>query len=189
MLLTRKQHAHLIDIIYDHTDVLSLFDGDLGFCDARKHSIPTTMDKPVYLPHRQIPIQLQSEVRKIDTLGSYAGRVMVSDKKQPICIPAGMSKVVVGRTQEKLPRGSDMVEATNDDILPFGISVNHTYVSPTKSRHVSVILLNTNTYNMWIRQPLYAATIWDVECEPIFTKAIDSNTVEIKLQEVPLEDL
>ena len=127
--------------------------------------------------------------RKIDTLGSYAGRVMVSDKKQPICIPAGMSKVVVGRTQEKLPRGSDMVEATNDDNLPFGISVNHTYVSPTKSRHVSVILLNTNTYNMWICQPLYAATIWDVECEPIFTKAIDSNTVEIKLQEVPLEDL
>ena len=28
------------------------------------HSIPTTTDKPVYLPHRQIPVQLQSEVRK-----------------------------------------------------------------------------------------------------------------------------
>ena len=62
--LTHKQQAHLIDVIYDHTEVFSLFDGDLGFCDILKHSIPTTTDKPVYLPHRQIPIQLQSEVRK-----------------------------------------------------------------------------------------------------------------------------
>ena len=73
---------------------------------------------------------------------------MVGDKRQPICIPAGMSKVVVGRTQDKLPWGSYMVEATNDDNLPCGVSVNHTYISPTKSRQVSVILLNTNTYNV-----------------------------------------
>ena len=132
--------------------------------------------------------------RKIDTLGGYAGRVMVGDKRQPICIPAGMSKVVVGRTQERLPRGSYMVEATDDDNLPCGISVNHTYINPTKSRQVSVILLNTNTYNVWIRQTLYAATIWDVELkdweyEPIFTKDVDSNTIEVKLQQVPPEDL
>ena len=62
--LTREQQARLIDIIYDHTEVFSLFDRDLGFCDILKHSIPTTTDKQVYLPHRQIPVQLQSEVRK-----------------------------------------------------------------------------------------------------------------------------
>ena len=62
--LTRDQQARLIDMIYNHTEVFSLFDGDLGFCDVLKHSIPTTTDKPVYLPHRQIPVQLQSEVRK-----------------------------------------------------------------------------------------------------------------------------
>ena len=27
--------------------------------------------------------------KKLNTLGGYAGRVMVSDRKQPICIPAG----------------------------------------------------------------------------------------------------
>ena len=136
----------------------------------------------------------KSRKRKIDNLGGYTGHVMVGDKRQPICIPAGMSKVVVSRTEEKLPRGSYMVEATDDDNLPCGVSVNHTYVSPTKSRQVSVILLNTNTYNMWIRQPLYAATIWDVELkdwgyEPIFTKDVNSNTIEVKLQQVPPEDL
>ena len=119
---------------------------------------------------------------------------MVGDKRQHICIPAGMSKVVVGRTQGKLPKGSYMVEATDDDNLPCGVSVNHTYVSPTKSRQVSVILLNTNSYNVWIHQPLYATDIWDVELkdweyEPIFTKDVNSNTMEVKLQQVPLEDL
>ena len=76
---------------------------------------------------------------------------------------AGTSKVVIGKTQEKLPRGSYMVEATDDDNLPCEVSVNHTYVNPTKAKQVSVILLNTNSYNVWIRQPLYAAAIWDVE--------------------------
>ena len=70
--------------------------------------------------------------KKLNTLGGYAGQVMVGDRKQPICIPAGTSKVVIGKTQEKLPRGSYMVEATDDDNLPCGVSVNHTYVNPTK---------------------------------------------------------
>ena len=97
--------------------------------------------------------------KKLNTLGGYAGRVMVGDRKQPICIPAGTSKVVIGKTQEKLPRGSYMVEATDDDNLPCGVSVNHTYVNPTKAKQVSVILLNTNSYNVWIRQLLYATAI------------------------------
>ena len=48
--------------------VFSLCDEDLGLCDHLKHTIPTTMDKPVYLPHRTIPVQLQTEVWKcLDT--------------------------------------------------------------------------------------------------------------------------
>ena len=62
--LTHKQQVRFIDVIYAHMELFSLFDGDLGFCDVLKHSIPTTTDKPVYLPHWQIPVQLQSEVRK-----------------------------------------------------------------------------------------------------------------------------
>ena len=132
--------------------------------------------------------------KKLNTSGGYAVLVMVGDCKQPICIPAGTSKVVIGKMQEKLPRGSYMVEATDDDNLPCGVSVNHTYVNPTKAKQVSVILLNTNSYNVWIRQLLYAAAIWDVELkdwdyEPIFTKSDEANTFEVKLQPVPPEDL
>ena len=132
--------------------------------------------------------------KKLNTLGGYAGRVMVGDRRQPICILAGTSKVVIGRTQDKLPKGSYVVEATDDENLPCGVSVNHTYVNPTKAKQVSVILLNTNSYNVWIRQPLYATTIWDVELkdwdyEPIITKSEEANTFEVKLQPVPPEDL
>ena len=118
---------------------------------------------------------------------------MVSDQRQPICIPAGTSKVVVGRTQDKLPKGSYMVEATDDDNLPCGVSMNHIYINPTKAKQVSVILLNTNSYNIWIQQQLYATTIWDVELkdwdyEPIITKSKEADTFEVKLQPVPPKD-
>ena len=76
-----KQQAHLIDIIYDHMDIFSLFDRDLGFCDALKHSIPTTTDKPVYLPLHKIPIQLQSEVRKC--LDNWLKQGIISLSKSP----------------------------------------------------------------------------------------------------------
>ena len=132
--------------------------------------------------------------KKLNTLGGYTGRVMVGDRRQPICILAGTSKVVVGRTQDKLPKGSYMVEATDDDNLPCGVSVNHTCVNPTKAKQVSVILLNTNSYNIWIRQPLYAMTIWDVELKdwhykPIITKSKEADTFKVKLQPVPPKDL
>ena len=101
---------------------------------------------------------------------------------------------MVGKTQDKLPKGSYMVEATDDDNLPCGVSVNHTYVNPTNTKQLLVILLNTYSYNVWIQQPLYAATIWDVKLkewdyEPIITKSKDADTYEIKLQQVPPEDL
>ena len=87
-----------------------------------------------------------------------------------------------------------MVESTDDNNLPCGVSIKHTYVNHTKAKQVSVILLNTNSYNMWIQQPLYAATIWDVELkdweyEPIIIKSEEADAFEIKLQQVPPEDL
>ena len=90
--LTCEQQARLIDVIYNHTEVFSLFDGDLGFWDVLKHSILTTTDKPVYLPHRQISVQLQSEVRKYlnywlkqgiirPSKSPYASQVVIIRKK------------------------------------------------------------------------------------------------------------
>ena len=66
--LTCIQQSQFIDLIYDHPEVYSLHDEDLGFCDRIKHTIPMTTDKPVYLAHHTFPPQLQGKVHKcLDT--------------------------------------------------------------------------------------------------------------------------
>ena len=62
--LERGHQARFIDLIYSNQEVFSLHDEDLGYCDKLTHTIPTSTDKPVYLPHRTIPRQLQGEVCK-----------------------------------------------------------------------------------------------------------------------------
>ena len=63
--LTCIQQSRFIDLIYDHPEVFSLHDEDLGFCDWIRHTIPTTMDKPVYLVHCTIPPQLQGRCKNV----------------------------------------------------------------------------------------------------------------------------
>ena len=66
--MSREQQVRFLELIYDNQSVFSLCDEDLGLCDCPKHTIPTTTDKPVYLPHRTISVQLQAEVWKcLDT--------------------------------------------------------------------------------------------------------------------------
>ena len=63
--LTCVQQGRFIDLIYDHPEVFSLHDEDLGFCDWIRHMIPTMTDKLVYLAHCTIPPQLQVEVENV----------------------------------------------------------------------------------------------------------------------------
>ena len=66
--MNELQQKRFLELIYDNQGVFSLCDEDLGLCDRLKHTIPKTMDKPIYLPHRMIPVQLQAEVGKcLDT--------------------------------------------------------------------------------------------------------------------------
>ena len=87
-----KQQKWFLNLIYDHQAVFSLHDEDLGLCDRLKHTIPTTTDKPIYLPHRTIPVQLQMEVWEcLDTWlwqgiirpshSPYASQVVIVQKK------------------------------------------------------------------------------------------------------------
>ena len=93
-----------------------LFDGDLGFCDALKHSIPTTTDKPVYLPHHQIPVQLKSEVRKC--LDNWLKQGIIRLSKSPyasqeihLCIDFHKLNAVSIRDSFALPRVKEALQA------------------------------------------------------------------------------
>ena len=48
----------------------------------------------------------------------------------------------------------------------MGVMVNRAMVTPKKSEKVPVILANTNSYNVWIWQPLLAASVMEVESCP-----------------------
>ena len=70
--MTHEQQSQFINIIYDHPEVFSLHDEDLSLCNKIKHTIPTTSDRPVYLPHHTIPPQLLGEVfGYLDEVGNY----------------------------------------------------------------------------------------------------------------------
>ena len=105
--------------------------------------------------------------RKIlgNDLGGFVGRVMVGDRHRPTCIPAHSSKVVVGRSQGALGRGTFMVEETKEGNLPLGVGVNRTFVSPSKNGFVLLYSLTIKTTNVWLRQPLYAGDLWECDLE------------------------
>ena len=62
--LEKEHQARFIALIYSNQEVFSLHDEDLGYCNKLTHTILTSTDKPVYLPHRTILRQLQVEVCK-----------------------------------------------------------------------------------------------------------------------------
>ena len=119
---------------------------------------------------------------------------MVGSHHQPICIPAGSCKFVVGTAKGVPHKGNFMMEGTQDGNLPSGIAVNNIYVQPTKLGQITICLQNTNEHNVWIREPLYAGDLWDVdkedwEHEPVLVKDAETNNIMVKFQQVPPKHL
>ena len=142
----------------------------------------------------QLAILKKKPKSKSQYLGGYAGKVMVGSHHQPICIPAGSCKFLVGTAKGVPHKGNFMREGTQDRNLPSGVAVNNTYVQPTKSGCITVCLQNTNDHNVWVRQPLYAGDLWDVdkedwEYEPVLVKDAETNNITVKFQQVPPEHL
>ena len=87
--MTHVQHGWFIDLIYDHPEVFSLHDENLGFCEQIKHTIPMTMERPVYLLHHTIPPQLQGKVHKC--LDIWLQQGIIRPIAKSLCIPGGDS--------------------------------------------------------------------------------------------------
>ena len=125
--MTHEQQSQFINIIYDHPEVFSLHDEDLGFCDKIKHTIPTTLDRPVYLPHRTIPPQLLGEVHKcLDTWlrhgiirpsqSPYASQVVMVWKKSGeihLCMDYRKLNSITVRDAFPLPRIDEALQAVH----------------------------------------------------------------------------
>ena len=126
--LTCIQQSWFIDLVYDHPEVFSLHDEDLRFCDWIKHTIPTTMEKPVYLAHHTIPPQLQGEVHKcLDTWlqqgiirplqSPYAFQVVIVQKKTGeihLCMDYRKLNSITVRDVFPLPRIDKALQAVHN---------------------------------------------------------------------------
>ena len=56
-----------------------------------------------------------------------------------------------------------------------------------KARTIPMIIINTNRYNVWVRQPLLAAKLFDVECNETEYRATmdwEGNNILIGFQPV-----
>ena len=116
--MTCEQQSQFINIIYNHPEVFSLHDEDLGFCNKIKHTIPMTLDRPVYLPHCTIPPQLLGEVHKcLDTWlrqgiirqsqSPYTSQVVIVQKKSGeihLCVDYQKLNSIMVRDAFPLPR-------------------------------------------------------------------------------------
>ena len=123
--MNELQQKQFLELIYDNQSVFSLCDEDLGLCDCLKHTIPMTMDRPIYLPHHTIPVQLQAEVRKcLDTWlkqgiirpsrSPYASQVVIVHKKTGeirLCVDFRALNAVTIRDSFPLPRIEEALQA------------------------------------------------------------------------------
>ena len=87
----------------------------------------------------------------------------------------------------KLPsRITCIVEQVEHHNLPLGIVINRC-VATLKARSILVILINTNRYNVWIRQLLLAAKLFNAECDEIEyrTNMSQDDNISVGFQPVP----
>ena len=89
MNMIHVQHGQSIDLIYNHPEVFSLHNEHLRFCDHIRHTIPTSMDRPVYLLHCTIPLTLLGEVHKC--LDSWLQQGIIQPSQSPYTYPGGDS--------------------------------------------------------------------------------------------------
>ena len=97
----------------------------MGFCDVLSTVSQQLLTKPVYLPHRQIPVQLQSEVRKCldnwlkqgiirPSKSPYASQVVIVRKKTGeirLCVDFRKLNAISIRNSFPLPRVEEALQA------------------------------------------------------------------------------
>ena len=131
-----------------------------------------------------------SEAKKIPniSLDNILGQVWVDITHEPICIPANSVKVIQGKTHKIMRHLMCMVESRDINNLHMGVMVNRAMITSKKSKWVPIILTNTNSYHIWIQQPLLAANVVEVESCPWDYQTIlshDGKDVKVSFCPIP----
>ena len=83
-----------------------------------------------------------------------------------------------------------IVKARSNNDLLMGVVVNRTIVTPTKTKCIPVILMNTNSYNVWIHQSLLAANVVEADhCPWNYQSFLSHEGDEVKVTFHPVPSL
>ena len=82
-----------------------------------------------------------------------AGAITIGDDNQPICVPSNTTITLLGETSELATKRLYTPELATHNNFPAGAVANRGYRMPRLGQ-VSVILINTNSRNIWIQQSL-----------------------------------
>ena len=143
--MSKAQQVMFLELKYDNQSVFSLCDEDLGLCDHLKHTIPTTTDKPVYLPHHTIPVQLQAEVHTCldawlrqgiihPSHSPYALKVVIVHKKSreiQLCIDFRALNAITIHNSFPLPRIEEALQAVKAAVWLTSINLAQGYLQLT----------------------------------------------------------
>ena len=137
-------------------------------------------------PSKKVPLAKKVQLSFIRKDG-LLDQVTTGTKQQPICIPSNSTITIPGHSNKLPPRITCLVEQVECHNLPLGIVINQCMAIP-KARTIPVIIINTNRYNVWVRQPLLAAKLFDAECDEIEYRATmdwEGDKISIGFQPVP----
>ena len=120
------------------------------------------------------------------------GTAKVCFDRRPICIPAGGCKIVQAKTTKIKGHNTEIVEPYKDSNLPSGITVNRTYTD-IKNNMITIPLLNTNSYNVWIKQTLTAALVCEGKQEnfeyDINLEFVEDNKCHVEIKTIIPEEV
>ena len=114
---------------------------------------------PTKLDHLAKKVQ-PSFIRK----DGLIGQVTIGTKQQTICIPSNSTITIPRHTNKLPPRITCLMEQVEHHNPLFGIVIKWCVAIP-KAKTIPVGIINTNRYNVWVRQPLLAAVLFDAECD------------------------
>ena len=147
--------------------------------DILKHSIPTTTEKPVYMPHRQIPVQLQSEVRKCldnwlkqgiihPSKSPYVSQVVIVNKKTGkirLCVDFHKLNAISIGDLFPLPHVEESLQAVQAAVWFSSFNLTQGYLQMAMEEAD----IPKNRHPGWLQWPLrvHSHAIWTYQCRHV----------------------
>ena len=120
--------------------------------------------------------------------GLFTTRQVVTFNLTPTNLHSQKFNYHYPRVPNKLPpRTACLLEQAEHHNLPLDIVVNG-YMAIPEARTIPIIIINTNRFNVWVRQPLIAAKLDDVEYNMLKYKTTidwEGQNIKIGFQPVP----